>query len=217
MRVLLVEDEPLLARTLERGFRREGIAVDHAGDGATALEKASLVDYDVVVLDRALPVVHGDEVCRTLKDQGASARILMLTASGSTQDLVDGLALGADDYLGKPFAFAELVARVRALGRRHPPPSPVLERAGIRVDLGKRTATRDGVDLALSPKELAVLEELLRVDGAVVSAEELLERAWDEYTNPFTNTVRVTVMTLRKKLGDPPVIETVTGVGYRVP
>jgi DNA-binding response OmpR family regulator len=216
MRVLLVEDEPLLARTVERGLRREGIAVDAAGDGATALEKASLVDYDVVVLDRALPVVHGDEVCARLREQQSPARILMLTASGSTKDLVEGLALGADDYLGKPFAFDELVARIRALSRRTPPSSRVLERAGIRVDTGKRKATRAGHELGLTPKELAVLEELLFADGDVVSAEQLLERAWDEYTDPFTNTVRVTIMTLRKKLGDPPVIETVTGAGYRI-
>jgi DNA-binding response OmpR family regulator len=217
VRVLVVEDEELLADAVARGLRHEGMAVDVAGDGELALTKLDLNPYDVVVLDRDLPVVHGDDVCRAIVAGSEPPRVLMLTAAGGIGDLVDGLSIGADDYLGKPFAFAELVARVRALGRRHPPPSPVLERAGIRVDLGKRTATRDGVDLALSPKELAVLEELLRVDGAVVSAEELLERAWDEYTNPFTNTVRVTVMTLRKKLGDPPVIETVTGVGYRVP
>jgi DNA-binding response OmpR family regulator len=214
--VLLVEDEPLLARTLERGLRREGIAVDAAGDGATALEKASLVDYDVVVLDRALPVIHGDDVCARLRERHVPARILMLTASGSTKDLVEGLALGADDYLGKPFAFDELVARIRALARRPPSPPRVLERAGIAVDVGRRTVTRDGRDVALTPKELAVLEELLLADGDVLSAEDLLERAWDEYVDPFTNTVRVTVMTLRKKLGDPPVIETVTGAGYRI-
>jgi DNA-binding response OmpR family regulator len=216
LRVLLVEDEPQLARTIERGLRREGIAVDSAADGAIALLKADLVDYDVVVLDRALPVVHGDVVCTRLRERGARARILMLTASGSTQDLVSGLALGADDYLGKPFAFDELVARVRALARRPPPERRLLERGGVQVDLGTRTVTRDGSEVNLTPKELAVLEELLRAEGNVVSAEELLDRAWDEYTDPFTNTVRVTVMNLRRKLGDPPAIETVTGAGYRV-
>jgi DNA-binding response OmpR family regulator len=216
MRVLLVEDEPLLARTVERGLRRAGIAVDAAADGATALEKVALVDYDVVVLDRALPIVHGDEVCARLREQQVPARILMLTASGSTKDLVEGLALGADDYLGKPFAFEELVARIRALSRRPPSVPRILERVGLRLDAGRREVTRDGDELALTPKEFAVLEELMLADGEVVSAEQLLERAWDEFTDPFTNTVRVTVMTLRKKLGDPPLIETVTGAGYRI-
>ena len=217
MRVLLVEDEPQLARTIERGLTREGMAVDCAGDGAAALEKGTLVDYDVVVLDRALPLVHGDTVCATLREHGNPSRILMLTASGTTQDLVDGLALGAEDYLGKPFAFEELVARIRALGRRPPATSRVLERAGVRLDVGKRLVTRDEREIKLTPKELAVLEELLVADGNVVSAEELLERAWDEHTDPFTNTVRVTVMTLRRKLGDPPVVDTVTGAGYQIP
>jgi DNA-binding response OmpR family regulator len=215
--VLLVEDEPQLSSTIERGLRREGMAVDCADNGATALEKATLVEYDVVVLDRALPVVHGDVVCATLRERAIPSRILMLTASGTTQDLVDGLSLGADDYLGKPFAFDELVARIRALARRPPATSRVLERAGVRLDLGRREVTRDGNAIRLTPKEIAVLEELLVADGNVVSAEELLERAWDEYTDPFTNTVRVTVMTLRRKLGDPPVIETVTGAGYQIP
>ena len=161
MRVLLVEDEPQLASALERGLRREGIAVDTATDGATALEKTTLVEYDVVVLDRALPIVHGDVVCATLRERETPSRILMLTASGTTQDLVDGLALGADDYLGKPFAFEELVARIRALARRAPATSRVLERAGVRLDLGSRAVTRDGDEIKLTPKELAVLEELL--------------------------------------------------------
>lgn len=217
MRLLLVEDETQLAATLERGLRREGIAVDTAADGATALEKATLVDYDVVVLDRALPVVHGDIVCATLREHETPSRILMLTASGTTQDLVEGLALGADDYLGKPFAFEELVARIRALARRAPAASRVFDRAGVRVDVGRRQVTRDGREIKLTPKELAVLEQLMAADGNVVSAEGLLEHAWDEYTDPFTNTVRVTVMTLRRKLGDPPVIETVTGAGYQIP
>jgi DNA-binding response OmpR family regulator len=216
MRVLLVEDEPQLARTIERGLRSNGIAVDSAADGATALRKTDLIDYDVVVLDRALPVVHGDVVCTQLRERGARARILMLTASGTTQDLVAGLALGADDYLGKPFAFDELVARIRALARRPPPERRILERGGVQVDLGARSATRGGVEIKVTPKELAVLEELLLAEGDVVSAEELLERAWDEYTDPFTNTVRVTVMNLRRKLGDPPAIETVIGAGYRI-
>jgi DNA-binding response OmpR family regulator len=216
MRVLLVEDELQLARTIARGLRREGFAVDSAYDGATALEKAMLTDYDVVVLDRALPIMHGDAVCSSLRERDVHSRILMLTASGTTEDLVDGLALGADDYLGKPFAFEELVARIRALGRRAPTTPRVLERAGICVDSGRRLVTRDAKPVELTPKELAVLEELLVADGSVVSAEELLDRAWDEHTDPFTNTVRVTVMTLRRKLGDPPVIETVTGAGYRI-
>jgi DNA-binding response OmpR family regulator len=216
MRVLLVEDEPQLSRTIERGLRREGIAVDPAADGATALLKADLVDYDVIVLDRALPVVHGDVVCTKLRQRSVRARILMLTASGSTKDLVAGLALGADDYLGKPFAFDELVARIRALARRPPPERRVLERAGVHLDLGTRTASRDGTEVGLTPKELAILEELLRAEGNVVSAEDLLDRAWDEYIDPFTNTVRVTMANLRKKLGKPPVIETVTGAGYRI-
>ena len=216
MRLLLVEDELQLAATIAKGLRREGFAVDSAHDGATALEKATLTDYDVVVLDRALPIMHGDAVCSSLRERDVQSRILMLTASGTTGDLVEGLALGADDYLGKPFEFAELVARIRALGRRAPNPPRVIERVGITVDSGRRSAVRDGTPLELTPKELAVLEVLLVADGGVVSAEELLDRAWDEHTDPFTNTVRVTMMTLRRKLGDPPVIETVTGAGYRI-
>jgi DNA-binding response OmpR family regulator len=216
MRLLLVEDERQLAATIAKGLRREGFAVDSAHDGATALEKATLTDYDVVVLDRALPIMHGDAVCSSLRERDVQARILMLTASGTTGDLVEGLALGADDYLGKPFEFAELVARIRALGRRAPNPPRVIERCGITVDSGRRSAMREGTPLELTPKELAVLEVLLVADGGVVSAEALLDRAWDEHTDPFTNTVRVTMMTLRRKLGDPPVIETVTGAGYRI-
>jgi len=216
MRLLLVEDELQLAATIAKGLRREGFAVDSAHDGATALEKATLTNYDVVVLDRALPILHGDAVCSRLRERDVQSRILMLTASGTTGDLVEGLALGADDYLGKPFEFAELVARIRALGRRAPNPPRVIERAGITVDSGRRSAMRDGTPIELTPKELAVLEVLLVADGGVVSAEELLDRAWDEHTDPFTNTVRVTMMTLRRKLGDPPVIETVTGAGYRI-
>jgi DNA-binding response OmpR family regulator len=216
MRVLVVEDERQLCDAIARGLRREGIAVDVATDGALALEKVKLNDYEVVVLDRNLPVVHGDVVCARLRTEENPARILMLTASGTTEDLVEGLGLGADDYLGKPFAFAELVARIRTLGRRSPAPPAVLERRGLRVDSGRREASRAGQPVALTPKEFSVLEELLRADGNVVSAETLLDHVWDEHTDPFTNVVRVTVMTLRRKLGDPQLIETVTGAGYRV-
>jgi len=217
MRVLVVEDERVLADAIATGLRREAMAVDVAYDGAAALEKTSYVDYDVIVLDRDLPKVHGDEVCRRLVSRRNPSRILMLTAAGEVDDRVEGLELGADDYLAKPFVFMELVARVRALARRTAPPlPPVLERAGIRLDPGKRTVTRDGREISLTKKEFAVLEELMRADGAVVSQEDLLDKAWDENIDPFTNVVRVTMMTLRKKLGDPPVIQTVPGVGYRL-
>jgi DNA-binding response OmpR family regulator len=173
--------------------------------------------YDVVVLDRDLPILHGDDVCRTLVAEGSAARILMLTASGTIDARVEGLSLGADDYLPKPFAFAELVARIRALQRRAAsPPRPALIHADIEIDRARRNATRSGRDLGLTRKELSVLEVLLEEDGRVVSAEELLERVWDEHADPFTNAVRVTIMHLRRKLGDPPVIETVIGEGYRV-
>jgi DNA-binding response OmpR family regulator len=217
MRVLLVEDERTLAATLERGLRREGMAVDIAYDGDDGLEKARINSYEVVVLDRDLPVVHGDDVCRTLVAEGSPARILMLTASGEIDARIEGLSLGADDYLPKPFAFAELVARMRALQRR--PASParrVLAHGDIELDRGRRSATRNERDLELTRKELGVLEVLLDARGRVVSAEELLERVWDEHADPFTNAVRVTIMTLRRKLGDPPVIETVIGEGYRI-
>jgi len=217
VRVLLVEDEQTLAGTLERGLRREGMAVDVAYDGGDALEKATVNSYEVIVLDRDLPVVHGDDVCSTLVAGGSPARILMLTASGEIDARVEGLSLGADDYLPKPFAFAELVARLRALQRRPPsPPRPVLAHGGIELDRRRRKAARDGRDLELTRKELGVLEVLLEARGRVVSAEELLERVWDEHADPFTNSVRVTVMNLRRKLGDPPVIETVIGEGYGV-
>ena len=217
MRVLLVEDERTLAGTLERGLRREGMATDVAFDGGEALEKAAVNDYDVVVLDRDLPVLHGDDVCRSLVADGASARILMLTASGEIDARVEGLSLGADDYLPKPFAFAELVARIRALQRRTAsPPRPVLTHADIELDRGRRRASRNGRDLGLTRKELGVLEVLLEAEGRVVGAEELLERVWDEHADPFTNAVRVTIMHLRRKLGDPAVIETVVGEGYRI-
>ncbi|MDP8928594.1 MAG: response regulator transcription factor [Actinomycetota bacterium] len=217
MRVLLVEDEPTLAGTLQRGLRREGMAVDIAFHGDEALEKAALNQYEVVVLDRDLPVLHGDEVCRRLVAEGASARILMLTASGDIDARVEGLSIGADDYLPKPFAFAELVARIRALQRRPPSPTrPLLRHGDVELDRGRRVATRAGKDLGLTRKELAVLEVLLAADGRVVSAEDLLEQVWDEHADPFTNAVRVTIMHLRRKLGDPPVIETVLGEGYKI-
>jgi DNA-binding response OmpR family regulator len=217
MRVLIVEDERVLADAIATGLRREALAVDIAYDGAGALERTSVNDYDVVVLDRDLPRVHGDDVCRQLVGMRYPARILMLTAAGELDDRVAGLSLGADDYLAKPFAFRELVARVRALGRRTATPlPPVLERAGVKLDPARREVARDGRPVELTRKEFAVLEVLLSAEGSVVSSEQLLEKAWDEHIDPFTNVVRVTMMTLRKKLGEPPVIETVPGVGYRL-
>ena len=217
MRVLVVEDEQLLADAVATGLRREAMAVDVVYDGEAALERIAVNDYDVVVLDRDLPIVHGDDVCRAVVETGIPMRVLMLTAAGDVSDRVEGLELGADDYLPKPFAFSELIARVRALGRRAVSPlPPVLERAGIRLDPNRREVLREGVSVHLSPKEFAVLDVLMRADGAVVSAEQLLEKAWDENTDPFTNVVRVTVMTLRRKLGEPPVILTVPGAGYRI-
>ncbi|GLZ13239.1 transcriptional regulatory protein CutR [Actinomadura sp. NBRC 104425] len=217
MRVLVVEDERVLADAIATGLRREALAVDVAYDGAGALDRAEVNDYDVIVLDRDLPKVHGDEVCKRLVARRCPARIIMLTAAGELDDKVEGLSIGADDYLAKPFAFAELIARVRALGRRAAAPlPPVLERAGIKLDPARREVERDGRAIDLTRKEFAVLEVLLSADGAVVSSEQLLEKAWDEHIDPFTNVVRVTMMTLRKKLGDPPIIETVPGVGYRL-
>jgi DNA-binding response OmpR family regulator len=217
MRVLLVEDHAELADTVAVGLRREGLAVDVARDGRDALEHVAVTDYDVVVLDRDLPGVHGDDVCRALVGEGRDSRILMLTAASTIDDRVDGLSLGADDYLPKPFAFAELVARLRALGRRsHPPLPPTLVHGDLRLDPSHRVATRGGQRLALSPKEFALLEYLLAAQGRVVSAEELLVRVWDEAADPFTTTVKVTIRRLRSKLGDPPVIETVPQAGYRI-
>ena len=218
MRVLVVEDEVQLADAVARGLRREGMAVDVAHDGEIGLEKAMMTRYDVLVLDRDLPGRSGDEICRRLADEGSLTRVLMLTAAGGLADRVAGLELGADDYLAKPFAWPELVARVRALGRRATPAAPPVLRGpgGVELDPARRTATRGGADLELTRKEFGVLEQLLRAGGAVVSSEELLERVWDEHADPFTTTVRVTVMTLRKKLGDPPVVETVVGSGYRL-
>ncbi|GGS95401.1 response regulator transcription factor [Nonomuraea spiralis] len=217
MRVLIVEDHEELAHTVAAGLRREGMAVDVALDGHTGLERASVNDYDVVVLDRDLPGLHGDEVCGRLAAGDRPARVLMLTAAGTIDDRVSGLGIGADDYLPKPFAFAELVARIRALARRtRPALPPVLVHGGLRLDPSTRVATRDGHRLMLSPKEFAVLELLLSARGAVVSAEQLLERGWDEFADPFTQTVKVTVSRLRRKLGDPPLIETVPQAGYRI-
>ncbi|BCJ29902.1 response regulator transcription factor [Actinocatenispora sera] len=217
MRVLVIEDERALADAVARGLRREGMAVDTAYDGTNGHEMALTTRYDVVVLDRDLPGVHGDEICIDLVRAGLLTRVLMLTASGSVAERVEGLELGADDYLAKPFAFDELVARVRALGRRATPAAPpVLRVADVELDPAKRGVQRDGRTLDLTRKEFGVLEELIKARGGVVSSEELLERVWDANADPFTTTVRVTVMTLRRKLGDPPLIETVVGAGYRI-
>jgi DNA-binding response OmpR family regulator len=216
MRVLVVEDHPRLADTVAAVLRREGMAVDVAFDGREALERARLVTYDVVVLDRDLPNVHGDEVCRSLADGGETA-VLMLTAAARIEDRVTGLGIGADDYLPKPFHIAELIARVRALTRRpRRAVPPKLAYTDLELDPARREVTRNGVPITLSPKEFAVLEILLGATGAVVSTEQLLERAWDDAVDPFSNVVRMTVSRLRAKLGDPPVIETVTPVGYRI-
>ncbi|MFF1816791.1 response regulator transcription factor [Kribbella sp. NPDC058245] len=216
MRILVVEDEPLLADAVAEGLRADAHAVDVVYDGAAALERVAVNDYDVVVLDRDLPIVHGDEVCRALA--GGETKVLMLTAASDVDDRVAGLALGADDYLPKPFAFRELAARVTALGRRSRPAAPpALTRAGIRLDPHRREVYRDGRYVPLSRKEFAVLAELLRADGGAVSTEQLLEKAWDEHADPFTHTVRMTILKLRRKLGDPPVVLTDPGVGYRIP
>jgi DNA-binding response OmpR family regulator len=218
MRILVVEDERMLADLVATGLRRATHAVDVVHDGAAALERVEVNDYDVIVLDRDLPVVHGDDVCRALSGGTSTARVLMLTAAGEVDDRVEGLSLGADDYLSKPFAFTELLARVAALGRRALPAAPpVLQRAGIRLDPHRVEVYRDGHYIPLSRKEFAVLAELLRADGAAVSAEHLLEKAWDEHSDPFTNAVRITILKLRRKLGDPPVVHTEPGTGYRIP
>jgi DNA-binding response OmpR family regulator len=217
MRVLVVEDHPRLAETVATVLRREGMAVDIAFDGREALSRVALADYDVVVLDRDLPGVHGDEVCRAMVADGRPSRVLMLTAASGLQDRIEGLGIGADDYLPKPFHLAELVARVRALSRRSRPAlAPTLVHGDLELDSARRRVTRAGRPVALSPKEFAVLELLLGAEGAVVSSETMLERAWDDAVDPFTNTIRMTVSRLRAKLGDPPVIETVVPVGYRI-
>ncbi|MGP4027033.1 response regulator transcription factor [Actinomadura sp. 3N407] len=218
MRVLVVEDERLLAGAIAEWLRDEAHAVDLAHDGAAALERVGVNDYDVVVLDRDLPLVHGDDVCREIARGVTTARVLMLTAAAEITDRVGGLGLGADDYLTKPFAFPELAARVLALGRRcRPAAPPTLHRAGITLDPARREVFRDGRYVPLAKKEFAVLAELLRADGAVVSSEQLLEKVWDEHADPFTGAVRLTVLKLRRKLADPPVVETVKGAGYRIP
>jgi DNA-binding response OmpR family regulator len=247
VRVLVVEDEEVLAAAIARGLREEEMAVEVSHDGGDALEKLARDHYDVLVLDRDLPGVHGDDVCRALVNRHSSGAsragspgasrasgmasrpmILMLTAAGAVEDRVDGLTIGADDYLAKPFAFAELVARIRALARHQGAPAPrasghyaqplppVLTRYDVTLDPARQEVTRGGHFVRLSKKQLSVLEVLMAADGAVVSTEELLEKAWDEQIDPFTNIVRVTVMKLRRKLGDPPLIETIPGVGYRL-
>ncbi|MGD0559143.1 MAG: response regulator transcription factor [Streptosporangiaceae bacterium] len=217
MRVLVVEDFEVLAEAIAKGLRHEGMAVDVATDGGDALEQIACTRYDVVVLDRDLPVLHGDEVCRRIVAGGSGSRVLMLTAASTVADRVDGLGIGADDYLPKPFDFAELVARVRALARRSAPAvPPVLSRGGLSVDPSRRVAVRDGRRLDLSAKEFAVLECLLAAGDRMVSAEELLERVWDSAADPFTTAVKSTIRRLRLKLGDPPVIETVREGGYRI-
>ena len=217
MRVLVVEDQAELADDIADGLRDQGIGADVAYDGSAAIEKALLNPYDVVVLDRDLPRIHGDAVCATLVGSPSQARILMLTAAGTVGDRVDGLNLGADDYLTKPFAFAELVARVRSLARRSPAAPPVIARGDIVFDRARRRVSRSGRPLSLTRKEMGILEELLVADGAVVSTEDLLERVWDENADPFTRTVTVTIGRLRRKLGEPDPIDTVVGCGYRLP
>jgi DNA-binding response OmpR family regulator len=215
--VLIAEDEPRVGEAVARGLRREGMAVDLARDGAAALRKALTAPYDVVVLDRDLPELHGDDVCRALATERPETKVLMLTAAASVDDLVGGLAIGADDYLSKPFRFAELVARTRALARRNGASRPPVMTAGdVELDPARRTVTRAGRAIDLAPKELAVLEVLLAADGAPVSARELRDRAWDEYVDPFSDVVKVTISRLRRKLGEPQAIETVPHAGYRI-
>ena len=217
VRVLIAEDELRLADAIARGLRRQGFAVDLAPDGEQALVKSRVVRYDVLVLDRDLPGVHGDDVCRTVRDERPDTGILMLTAAGALEDVIEGLSLGADDYLAKPFRFAELVARIHALARRTSPSRPpVLSHGDLELDPARRRLTRGGKELELARKEFAVLEALMAADGAVVSPEELLARVWDENVDPFTNTIRMTIMKLRRKLGEPAVVLTVPGAGYRV-
>ena len=217
MRVLIVEDQPTLADDIADGLRDHGMAADVAYDGASGLDKALMNHYDVVIVDRDLPRIHGDAVCAALVGAATHARILMLTAAGTIGDRVDGLNLGADDYLTKPFAFAELVARLRALARRSPASPPVAVKHDLVFDRARRRVSRGGRPISLTRKEMGVLEVLLAADGGVVSAEELLERVWDENADPFTHTVTVTLARLRRKLGNPDLIETVIGSGYRLP
>lgn len=217
MRVLVVEDEPVLAEATAEWLRRESFAVDVALDGESAIEKLTISEYDIVVLDRDLPGISGDDVCRVIVAEHSLVRVLMVTAASVIRARVEGLAIGADDYLTKPFAFLELSARVHALARRSTAAlPPAIERGGLRWDPMRREAFRGGAVLTLTNKEFAVLGELLRADGGIVSAERLLEKVWDENIDPFTNTVRVTVMKLRRKLGNPDPIETLPGLGYRI-
>jgi two-component system response regulator VanR len=217
VRVLVAEDERRVADAVARGLRREGMAVDVAYDGGSALDKARMHPYDVLVLDRDLPVIHGDDLCRTLRAEEPDSRVLMLTAAAGVDDLVDGLSIGADDYMPKPFEFAELVARLRALARRtHPAVPPTLTAGDIELDPARHTVTRARRPIDLTPREFAVLEALMAADGAVMSNDELVRRVWDENADPFTNSVRMTVLRVRRKLGDPQVIETVKGSGYRI-
>jgi DNA-binding response OmpR family regulator len=217
MRVLLIEDDVELADAVRRGLVDSGFAVDVAVDGDAGLAKARVTAYDVILLDRDLPALHGDDVCRRLIEAGNPARILMLTAAGELSDRVDGLSLGADDYLSKPFALVEVVARIRALVRRNAgSPTPVLAHGDLLLDTTKRNVRRGEQELRLTRKEFGVLEQLMLEPGAVVSAEQLLEKVWDEHADPFTNAIRITMQTLRRKLGEPSVIETVIGVGYRM-
>jgi DNA-binding response OmpR family regulator len=217
MRVLVVEDNSVVADAVAEGLREQGIAVDVAYDGQSGLEKTAVNSYDVVVLDRDLPRLHGDDLCEQIVASPSPSRILMLTAAAQVEDRVEGLNLGADDYLAKPFDFSELVARVRTLARRSPSTPPVLVRGDLVVDRARRAVTRAGRPVPLARKELGILEVLVEADGAVVSTEQLLEQVWDEHADPFTHTVTVTVARLRRKLGDPPLIETAIGAGYRIP
>ncbi|HTX13232.1 MAG TPA: response regulator transcription factor [Solirubrobacteraceae bacterium] len=217
MRVLVIEDDRELAETVAAGLRQQRMAVDIALDGEAGLARALVHDYDVIVLDRDLPAVHGDEVCARLVAVGGRSRLLMLTGAATNEDLIDGLGLGADDYLPKPFDFPVLVARLSALARRaHPSIPPVLESGDVVLDSAKRSVHRGGRPLALTPKEFGVLELLLAARGRVVSAEELLARVWDENADPFTGAVKITISRLRAKLGEPPLIETIAGAGYRI-
>ncbi len=215
--MLVAEDERRVADAVARGLRREGMAVDVAYDGGSALDKARMHRYDVLVLDRDLPVVHGDDLCRTLREEEPDSRVLMLTAAAGVDDLVGGLSIGADDYMPKPFEFAELVARLRALARRsHPASPPTLTAGDLELDPARRTVTRARRPIDLTPREFAVLEALMAAGGAVMSNDELVQRVWDENADPFTNSVRMTVLRVRRKLGEPQVIETVKGAGYRI-
>ncbi len=217
VRILVIEDEQSLLKSLKKGLVHAGFSVDVASDGQEGLQKARLVDYEVVVLDRDLPLVHGDEICRFLNEEGSPSKVIMLTAASSLDELTEGLDIGADDYLAKPFRFPELVARVRALARRSGRPSPVLLVKGdIELDPARGVAVRAGRQLSLTHREFGVLEMLLKADGELVSAERLLETVWDENVDPFTSSVRVTMSRLRSKLGEPEVIDTVIGRGYRI-